>query len=71
MRALATAIERKEWELAALCLLLGVTRAAEALPPDAVEALLEVLQPEANGEPERRRPARRRQGGGECRGHRR
>jgi hypothetical protein len=40
---LAAAIERKEWELASLFLLLGVTEAAAALPPDAIEGLLEVL----------------------------
>ena len=43
MSTLALAIEKKEWELAALCLLLGVTEAAAALPPDGVEGLLEVL----------------------------
>ncbi len=43
MSALAVAIHEKRWELAALCLLLGVTEAAAALPPDAVEGLLEVL----------------------------
>jgi hypothetical protein len=40
---LAVAIERKEWELVSLCLLVGVVEAAAALPPDAVEVLLEVL----------------------------
>jgi hypothetical protein len=40
---LAVAIERKQWELASLCLLMGVVEAAAALPPDAVEGLLEVL----------------------------
>ena len=43
MSALTVAIQGKRWELAALCLLLGVTEAAAALPPDAVEGLLEVL----------------------------
>ena len=43
MTALTIAIERRQWEIAALCLLLGVSRAAAALPPDAVEGLLEVL----------------------------
>jgi len=53
---LALAIQRKQWELASLCLLLGVTEAAAALPPDAVEGLLEVLAGlEADG---RRRDAR-------------
>lgn len=41
--ALAVAICRENWEMAALCLLLGVSRAARALPEDAVEALLEIL----------------------------
>jgi len=40
---LAVAIERKQWELASLCLLVGVVEAAAALPPDAVEGLLDVL----------------------------
>ena len=40
---LAVAIKRREWELASLCLLMGVAEAAAALPPDAVEGLLEVL----------------------------
>ncbi len=58
---LAAAIQREHWELAALCLLVGVTRAAESLPPDAVEALLEIL---AEGpEPSRTPRAGRRQGG--------
>lgn len=43
MSTLAVAIERKEWELVSLCLLMGVVDAAAALPPDAVEELLEVL----------------------------
>ncbi len=43
MSMLAVAIQRREWELASLCLLMGVAEAAAALPPDAVEGLLEVL----------------------------
>jgi hypothetical protein len=43
MSALALAIERKQWEVAALYLLLGVSQAAAKLPPDAVYGLLEVL----------------------------
>lgn len=49
MPALALAIERKEWELAALYLLLGVSRAAANLPPDAIYGLLEVLSAEGGG----------------------
>jgi hypothetical protein len=40
---LAVAIERKQWELVSLCLLVGVVEAAAALPPESVEGLLEVL----------------------------
>jgi len=40
---LAVAIQTKQWELASLCLLMGIVEAAAALPPDAVEGLLEVL----------------------------
>ena len=45
MTTLTVAIERQQWELAALCLLWGISRAAAALPPDAVEGLLAVLSP--------------------------
>ena len=62
MSTLAVAIQGKRWELAAWCLLLGVAEAAAALPPDAVEGLLEVL---AGLEDEERRP------GGDARGRRR
>jgi hypothetical protein len=40
---LAAAIKGKQWELASLCLLVGLVEAAAALPPDAVEELLAVL----------------------------
>ncbi len=46
MRTLTVAIERKHWELVALCLLLGLTEAAAKLPPDVIEGLLEVLAAE-------------------------
>lgn len=41
---LAIAIERKEWELAALCLLLGVAEAASRLPPETFDELLALLE---------------------------
>jgi hypothetical protein len=41
--ALSVAIERENWELAALCLLLGVAKAAEALSAESVDALIELL----------------------------
>jgi len=58
MQTLAVAIERKHWELAALCLLLGLTEAAAKLPPETMEGLLEVLAaehpaPRAKGRPRR------------------
>ena len=61
MATLAIAIERQQWELAALCLLLGVARVAAALPPDAVEGLLEVLDagPERRATPVREERAGR------------
>jgi hypothetical protein len=40
---LTRAIERRDWSLAAICLLLGVADAASRLPPDALESLLELL----------------------------
>ena len=46
MQTLAVAIERRHWELAALCLLVGLTEAAAKLPPEAIEGLLEVLAAE-------------------------
>ena len=64
MSALALAIERKEWEAAALYLLLGVSQAAAKLPPDAIHGLLEVLSERGEGLPSARR-------GGSGRGRRR
>ena len=41
---LALALDRKEWTLATLHLLLGVAKAASQLPPDTFESLLELLE---------------------------
>ncbi len=41
---LAIAIERKNWELVALCLLLGVAEVASRLPPETLERLLDLLE---------------------------
>ena len=70
MSTLAVAIRGKRWELAALCLLVGVTEAAAALPPDAVEGLLEVLAGLEGEERRPRAPKRTRTGGGRDRGRR-
>ena len=50
---LALALERRDWPLAALCLLLGVADAAARLPPETLESLIELL--EGFPEDERRR----------------
>jgi len=42
--ALALAVEKREWSVVALYLLLGVADAAAKLPPDALTGLLEVLE---------------------------
>jgi hypothetical protein len=54
---LAAAIEREDWEAAALCLLLGVARAARKLPPETLEEMIELL---AETPPHRQRERRRR-----------
>ncbi len=54
MSTLAVAIRNQRWEVAALCLLVGVAEAAAALPPDAVEGLLDVLAGLEDERPRRR-----------------
>jgi hypothetical protein len=44
MSRLAIAVEKKEWNVVALYLLVGVAEVAAKLPPDAVIGLLEVLE---------------------------
>ena len=56
-RAMALAIERREWDRVALCLLLGVSIAARKAPPGTVDDLLSLL---AGEEPELRDIARHR-----------
>jgi hypothetical protein len=41
--ALAIAVERREWRVVALYLLLGVSRAASRLPPETLTELLDLL----------------------------
>ena len=50
MSALATAISTRQWELAALCLLLGLLEAFSRLPADSIEGLLDVLEGEGGKE---------------------
>lgn len=40
---LALAIDKRNWSLAAICLLLGVAEAAAQLPPETFESLVELL----------------------------
>ena len=47
--ALALAVERQQWTLAALCLLLGVADAATELPPETLEHLLDLLEAPPRG----------------------
>jgi hypothetical protein len=53
MTSLAIAIERRQWSLASLYLLLGVTDAAAKLPPESLAALIDILG--GLDPPERRR----------------
>lgn len=60
---LAQAIEREDWEVAALCLLLGAVEAAEKMPREALEALLDELELDIiEPRPHRGSRARRRRG---------
>jgi len=43
MSTLSFALGEGHWELAALCLLLGMVEVLSQLPPDAVDGLIEVL----------------------------
>ena len=51
------AIDERQWETAALCLLVAVAEAANRLPPQALEEMLELLA--ANTAPHRQRRERR------------
>jgi hypothetical protein len=49
MSTLARAITTRQWDLAALCLLLGLLETLSKLPADSVEGLIDILEGE-NGE---------------------
>ena len=61
---LEIAIEREEWEAAAMCLVLGIVEATRKLPAESVEELLSLLalDDEPPGRYRRRRERRRRHG---------
>lgn len=44
MSTLVTAIAGKQWDLAALCLLLGLAETISRLPADSIEGVLDVLE---------------------------
>ena len=50
MTTIATAIERKNWEVVALCLLQGFAEVTSKLPPETLQQLLEVLRGEGDGQ---------------------
>lgn len=54
---LQRAIDDRQWETAALCLLVAVAEAANRLPPQALEEMLELLA--ASAAPHHRRRKRR------------
>ncbi len=46
MSVLSEAIKTERWELASLCLLLGLARVLSRIPADSLNGLLEVLEGE-------------------------
>jgi hypothetical protein len=51
--AMAVAVRNQDWERVALYLLLGVSRAAEKLPPETLDALLDLLSADESREKRR------------------
>ena len=49
MALLMEAIQEQKWEVAALCLLIGLLRSTLEVPEDALPGLLEALEGEQNG----------------------
>ena len=50
MSVLTETINNRRWELAALCLLLGLMEAVSKLPPDSVVGLLDVVDGGEDGQ---------------------
>jgi hypothetical protein len=59
---LALAIEREDWETAALCLLLGVAEAARKMPHETLDALIEEFDFEIEPRRHQSRRGRKRRG---------
>ena len=51
MALLSEAIQEERWDVAALCLLIGLLRSTLEIPEDALPGLLEALEGETNGTP--------------------
>ena len=51
MTAFQVAVERQQWQLVALYLLLGISEAASKLPPESLTALIDLLGGEPGDEP--------------------
>lgn len=56
---LAVAIERQNWELAALCMVAAALEDIRSLPPDVTETMLDILAMEEERPAPRRRRRRR------------
>ena len=57
---LAQALAREDWDSAARCLLVGMARALEKLPPDSLDGLLDVIDGREDAlEPRRRKAAKK------------
>ena len=46
MSTIATAIEKQDWEVVAVCLIRGFAQVASRLPPETLQQLLEALEGE-------------------------
>lgn len=46
MTTIATAIERQDWQVVAICLLRGFVQVASRLPPETLHHLVEALEGE-------------------------
>ncbi len=46
MTTIATAIEKQDWEVVAVCLIRGFVQAASRLPPETLHHLVEALEGE-------------------------
>jgi hypothetical protein len=48
MTTIATAIERQDWQVVAVCLLRGFVQVASRLPPETLHHLVEALEGEGS-----------------------